>query len=753
MDDIVKEALEKFEHCQNLDREQRELAVEDLKFIHAEDGQWSEDAATKRADRPRFTIDRISGAIDQVIGDQRQTRRGPSVLPQKNGTERGAEIRKGMIRSIEALSNADTIYDNAFMEQLISGYGGWRIFTVFDIDGEEIDNDSELDASVFDQIIRMGMVKTAASSLFFDPDAEDYTKSDGDYAFLVWHMDKDAFKIKYPDATEADFSAEIYNTTTRRSWFGEDSVMLAEHWVKEQYKKKLGLLSDGRIIDLEEEKDVLDELMFSGIEVVDERKVNTHKIYRYIMNGAEILKDKELWPGKYIPLIPVYGKTAVVQDEHFVRGMVRKAKDSQRVYNYATSAAIEAAALTPKNPYFITPEELGEYLEQWSTFNTKNPPYMLFNPDPALGGQRPMRDQPAPIQPALLSQIQQAATDIHATTGLEPASLGNVPELKSGRAIMAQQAMGDRGTYVYQSNFERSMAYSYQVMGDLIPRIYDTQRKEKILGNEDQVEEVVINQKYDDFNQVIVDQQTGQEVIVNDLTVGNYSYSVSKGPAQHTKREETLDQLMKIVETDMEFKPVIFDLIVKNMDINHKDEIVKRIRKRQVEQGLVEPTEDEIKEFGLDQPKEPDPMQKKLVENLEEQNVLLQVQQQKTVSEIENIEAKTQKLIADSQKVIVDSFNSAVKAIVEKFNAGLPVTPQDVDIVEGQGALVEESQIDVIENQQIAGSLPMNAKQPQGMQPQGMQPQGMQPQGPPQGPMEQPQGNIPGVVIPGPNEI
>jgi len=46
-DDIYKQGLDRFEVARLHDWEQRKLAVEDLLFIHAEDGQWSEDVVTK----------------------------------------------------------------------------------------------------------------------------------------------------------------------------------------------------------------------------------------------------------------------------------------------------------------------------------------------------------------------------------------------------------------------------------------------------------------------------------------------------------------------------------------------------------------------------------------------------------------------------------------------------------------------------------------------------------------------------------
>jgi len=43
MDDILTEALDRFALAEEYDKEQRVIAIEDMRFAHAEDGQWSED--------------------------------------------------------------------------------------------------------------------------------------------------------------------------------------------------------------------------------------------------------------------------------------------------------------------------------------------------------------------------------------------------------------------------------------------------------------------------------------------------------------------------------------------------------------------------------------------------------------------------------------------------------------------------------------------------------------------------------------
>jgi len=117
---IHDEGLERFGNIIDNERVNRELAVEDAKFAHLPDGQWEEDAIEKRRGRPRYTINRIAGAIDQLVGDQRQNRTSIKVRPVSGGADqKQAKIYSGLIRSIEGQSKAENAYDCAYDETVV----------------------------------------------------------------------------------------------------------------------------------------------------------------------------------------------------------------------------------------------------------------------------------------------------------------------------------------------------------------------------------------------------------------------------------------------------------------------------------------------------------------------------------------------------------------------------------------------------------------------------------------------------------
>lgn len=592
---VLTEALERFDGLETKERDQRDLAIEDMRFANAEGGQWEEDAIEKRADRPRYTINKVAGAIDQLVGDQRQNRTDIKVRPVSGGADQDvANIYNGLIRNIEAQSKAENTYDAAYDEAVTGGYGGFRVITEFNDDDQ------------FEQDIKIRPIKSAATSLWFGP-AEEYDKRDARWAFLTVDMPINEYKDKFPKAVVSDFSNDQPNTNVR-SWYRDDVVRVAEYWKKIPVIKNIALLSDGRVIDLDDESIILDELAEAGVTVVKQRKAKSHKVVMYLMSGTEILKGPMAWAGKYIPLIPVFGKCSNIQGEELVRGLVRFAKDPSRIYNYATSASIEAAALTPKDPFWMTPAMAKGHQSQLGSFNQKNQPFMFFNIDPDNPNMIPQRSGAPSVQAALMTQIQQAGLDIHATTGLEPASLGNVPELKSGKAILAQQAMGDRGSFVFSDNLNKSIQYCGDILVDLIPKIYDTPRMVRTLNIDGTSESQPINQEsLNEFGEVVIDGQTNQPVMVNDITVGKYDVVIETGPAFNTQRQESAQQLIDLAKASPVFEQVATDLIAKNLNVLENDELTKRIRRQMIGQGIVEPTDDEVQELGLDQPQEPQP--------------------------------------------------------------------------------------------------------------------------------------------------
>lgn len=685
---IHKEALERFENVSTAEKDQRTKAIEDAEFAHAEDGQWDDDAKEKRRDRPRYTLNRVAGALDQVNGDQRQNRTQIKVRPKSGGTKDVAKIKMGLSRDIENQSDAESIYDAAFDETITSGYGGWRVLTQF------VGDDS------FEQEVVMAPIKSAASSLYFDDSAEKYDKRDALWAFYIKDIPIDTFKQEFPNATITDFSDPIYYTGSCNSWFRNNKIRIAEYWKVNLVDAEIGLMSDGRVLNLTEEKDVIDELaaQLPAVTVLKKRKTKIRKVESFIMNGAEILEGAMEWAGKYIPLIPVYGRTYNIQGKEYIRGMVRLAKDPQRIYNYATSSAIEATALAPKDPIWITKKQATGNEAALKSFNTSNSPFMFYNEDSSSPGPPKRTGAPA-VQQALIQQQTQAAMDVYAATGIYPTALGLNPGLQSGKAIIQQDKKGDRSTFVFSDNLHKSIKYTGDILEDLMPRIYDTQRVVTILNFDGTTEDTEINaEAINEFNQVVKDEQTGKPVIVNDLSAGSYETYIEAGAAYNTLREESAQQLIELAAASPRFEALATDMIAKNLNILESDELTKRIRAAMINEGTVQPTPEEAEELGLNAPQPPDPEKEALLENVRMQTAKIMADIENKNADTDTKDAQTLETKLAAQNKAVDSYKKLMDAYKTQVELGVDLGVTEAIIAQAQGGIINLTQEELVKD-------------------------------------------------------
>lgn len=647
LEKIHKQAMERFDRVTTDERDQRDKSVEDMLFSQVEGYQWDEASRNQRSDRPKFEINKIALPINQAIGDQRQTRIANKTRPRTSGSSEDiAKTYDGLIRNIETNSSFSKVKDNAYKEIAGGGYGAWYITTDFS------------DDDVFDQDIVIKKITSAATSVYMEPTAKDDNKRDATWGFVVEEIPNDTFEAKYPDAIISDFTSNNQATAYREGWRTQDTVRIADYWVVEPITKEIALLSDGTTIELNDKTEsVLDELAEKQIFIAETstgerrtRKVKSQKVVHYKVSGAEILEGPNEWAGKYIPIVVVYGYNVWINNTHYWRGMARLAKDANRVYNYATSAAIEASALSPKDPFWLTPAQAKGHERALESFNVNNSPFLFYNPDPKAPGP-PQRTGAPAVQTALIQQIAQADADIQATTGRFAPSLGDNPADQSGKALLAVQQQGEAGTYELIDNLAGAVEYTGEILLDLIPKIYDTERQITVVNPDGTTEEFEINK-------TIADKQTGKKVILNDLSQGKYSVVADTGPSYKTQRTEALNFLNSLSESSPMFAQVAPDLLAKNVDFEFSDELESRVRNIMLQQGLIEPNEKEkqrIEEQGQGQPS---PIELMTMESAKLDLEIKAAEVDRKALENQKIEAEIQNKMADTHKKLVESQNT-----------------------------------------------------------------------------------------------
>ncbi len=557
--------LERYDRSCSADSDNRLAYIDDMRFRAGIQWPTSLQNQREQEDRPVLTINGTSQFVRQVTGDIRQNAPAIKVLPVDSGADKAvAEIYNGLIRNIEQQSHARYVYSTGADAAVSGGFGAWRIVT------EYTDDDS------FEQDIRIKPIQNALS-VVWDPLATDLSKIDANFCFVHYRLPKSEFKAQYPDAICVDFETATDDSDAQalRSWFDGEGVRVAEYWCKEPVTKKICKLQDGSVIDC---TDIPTDQLAAYGPMMDGnkpyvREVKSHKIVQYIVSGKEILDGPNEWAGKFIPIVHVPGEEVWIGENRVTHGLIRFLKDPQRLLNYMRSCSAEVVGQQPKMPWILTSSMIAGHELDWANAGKSGKPYLLWNPDPEFPALQPQRSQPPVPAVGLAAEAALAIEDFHRVTGIYPASLGQKSNESSGKAILAREQQGDTGTFVYIDNVSLAISHTGEQLVDLIPRIYDTERVVRVLGENGEHNMVPINKE------LVVKGQNGVEKTIKfDLSVGKYDVVVTTGPSFQTQRQEAGAGMQDFIRSIPEAGALIGDLLADLQDWPQKDKVKERLQ-------------------------------------------------------------------------------------------------------------------------------------------------------------------------------
>lgn len=559
----------------------RKTEVEDLKFAagSSDNGfQWPVEVAAARGAsengdlgaRPTLTINKIPQHVKQITNEALQNPLAGKVIPaDSKANVEVAEIFQGIIRHIESDSDADVAYSTANENQVTFGEGYFRILTEY------------CDPMTFDQEIKIKRIRNSFS-VYMDPTIQDPVGRDQNWCFITEDMLKTAYEKKYPKATPISKLMELgQGNQSIGKWLGKDTIRIAEYFYYDIEMDTLYLYPNGKTAWKGSPEDAALREMYG--KHINERESERKKVVKWIKtNGVDILEQGD-WAGKWIPVIRVLGNEFEIEGQLYFSGIVRNAKDPQRQYNYWASAEVEMLALAPKAPFIGYGGQFEGYEYQWKTANTKNWAYLEVNPEVDGDGRilpLPQRAQPALPQAGIIAAKQAASEDIKETTGQYNASLGMHSNERTGRAILARQAEGDKSTYHYLSNLSRAIRHMTRILIDLIPKIYDTEdRVVQVMGEDGSTKPVRLNSAQPEAVREVVNPLTKRIEKIYNPNVGKYSVIPMAGPSYATKRQEAAEAMAKIIQTNPEMMGVAGDILVENMDWPGSQRLAKRLAK------------------------------------------------------------------------------------------------------------------------------------------------------------------------------
>lgn len=700
-----QQTIEALGEAQKVEEDNRERVREATHFLKKKDGQWEPDIIDVFDGKPRYTFDKCNPIVDQIMGELARSEFTIRVSPAGGeSSQDDAQTMDGLIRNIENISQAEHIFTDAARKMVETGLGGWRVVTDW------------ADSDAFDQDLLIKKISNYGDRVWFDTNAELPTMEDADWVIVQHPLTPSVYKDKYPEGSGESLSDNRHESAY---WHKKDEIIIGELLYKERTKRTLFLMSDGKVYADDDEGflQVRDDLERSGVTVVRERTRDSVTVFSRKFDGKGWLEEKKETPFSLLPIVPCFGNFDVSENKVIYRGAIEKLMDQQRVHNYARSRQIEEGALAPRGKYWLTPEQAAGFEDTLETLNTNNDGAQLYNHVP---------DQPQPwfqpggtTNPGLQMIAQDVSNDLNAAAGMFAANMADNPGLQSGVAIGLQQDKGDNGTFKYFSAHKLAIEYTGRVILKAIPKVYDSRRAVRIIGEDGKSEIITLKDR-------VVDQETQQTVEVNDLTRGLYDLTVTVAPHFENRQQETVTAITEIAQIDPTIIQDGSDVLLNNINAPGFDRLSQRRRQKMVLSGQIPEEEmtDEEKQLVAQQQEsanQPDPVSVALIEQA---NAETQYKQAQTAEKISSIELNQQKFLLQAQTQqqefelkmtkALEEFQTSqdqslktqaeiLKLIREASGADAIVGPGLVDNFKTQSDILTESQQDVSNS----GSLPV----------------------------------------------
>jgi hypothetical protein len=530
-------ALQRFDESWNATTDDRELARIARRFVNVRGAHWDWDSQGHFKNRMKLEVDHVTGAVEKIKNEFRKNTISAAFVP-KDGSEADAlsDACAGRFRADTQDARGLAARKMAFDCAVEGGLGGLRLRT-------EVERGDDLR-------ICLEPVNDPEACLYFDANAKLQDKSDAGFGFVVVPWTRRAFIAEYGE-DPASWPVGMLNRP-RFQWFGAklDVVYVAEYFVKEKrtdtyrvFKPLVG--DDEEFLDEDLDDDAIEVLKATGHVEQEPRTEEVDQVVKYVMNGAKVLRDREVIVGPNIPLVPQYGVRTVIDHVERFHGRVAKAMDAQIVYDIQVSKVAENAAASGIEKPIFTPQQMGPYADMWQNDHITNNAFLLINP---LKDSQDNIVQTGPIgftkspdvPPAVAALISLTRQDVADQMGnpengemLQPDSSGIALDLVQGRI--------DMGSYGFMDNAADAERRVAEIWLGMAAEVYaDKGRKLRVLGKDGTRSMVEVGKK-------VFDTKTGELKAEVDFSRADLDVVVDIGPTSASRRAavvRTLSSLM-----------------------------------------------------------------------------------------------------------------------------------------------------------------------------------------------------------------
>lgn len=643
---------------------------DDMNFVLRD--QWStvERSEFSRLFKPAMTFNKLYDTTKKVVGEQRKNK--PDLIVRSltgKADQKQIDLRADLVRTISYQSQNDLVYQTAFKQALMMGYGAF-----------EISLDYENPRS-FNQIIRYELIPDVARTSF-DPTAMKPHKGDGNFCARQYLYTKDEFYATYPNVMNA-VSYSDPRSLLDFQWETRDTIVVCKYNRKEWFPLKMILLTTGETVtedewlemqpeiemkrQLAESSQVVGDIIRRNIpEVHGERMSKDYKIRQYVLTQNQII-EFNAWPSKYLPMIFVDGDSNFINGQQYTRSFIHEAKDAQKFVNYVGSEVASEIKNRRREQWIGTPDNILGNEQMW-----RNPELqagiLIAKPDPKTG-QMPQKMPPWELSQSLLAQYQRGCQDIREILGFSENEQLQGHDM-SGKARRERKLEGSMSAFVWFDNLNQAIEQAGRVVLDLLPVIAGENERHMVVSKADgRTDSITLNKR-------IGQGKDGEDILENALDNGDYDIEIDTGPSFAVQKDIALEFLQQTLQASPQVFPLIADLWAKNLDVQFMPQIAERFK------SLV-PPEILAKEEGKPPPpKQPNPQEMMAQQQMQAQQQQMMMNEQKMHLEEQALMERAEELKIRKEKHLLDQAEMILKA--QEMQSKMGLEQQKIKIEHGK---------------------------------------------------------------------
>lgn len=383
----------------------------------------------------------------------------------------------------------------------------------------------------------------------------------------------------------------------------------------------------------EEENENRVTLYYEGepVRVVETRDIKKDIIKEYLIAGNYILEESE-FPADDLPVIfmdnnSYYDKSG----KQVTRSFFGDCRDTQRYINYLRTQSAYILKVSRYDQWVGSKKNVASLDTQRNWRDPTNTQGMITY-DESPSGAKPEQIRPPELSASLFQQYQLAIEDLYTCTGLYPTRMGQQGNEVSGAAIDARTRQGSYATYTFFNSVNRAIAAGGEIVNQMIPRVYDSERIITLMMPDTGIQNVTINRQADDYG----------VRIENDIRKGTYQVRLKPGPSYEGQKEQALLSLRDVLQVKPDAFDLIADLYAENLPLSNTIEIKNRLK------TLVSPAIIEAGKTGKPPEQQASPEQQAM-------QMQQQMAQQEMALKAKDRELKEQELMLKKQEIMLEA--------------------------------------------------------------------------------------------------